>query len=256
MIQSWEEWVGGQILEYWMAVQGILTNWKNQQARTSIHSREGSSRKGNGKSWPKAGTGTGCSLKQFCSKGIGDLVDTKLTMDQQMCLCSKGGNNILGCIRKSTASRLREVNILLCPIRWDVLVQEYVYRHRHMAAPAAKGHKQYLLKDLKHLSHQKRLRELRLLNMQKTPEGSLRLCLWVEREIDKQRQIHISGCSLPRQEAMNTEVQLFSLWGWLNVGKSIPEWLWSLHPWRFSKSSWTRSWTTCYSSCFELGRQD
>lgn len=87
------------------------------------------------------------------------------------------------------------------PHRWSVLVQEYVHRHRHTGALAAKCHKQYLLKDLEHLSHQKGVRELRLLNVQKIPEGSSRLCLWVKSEIGKQRQIHVSGalCQDKRQ---------------------------------------------------------
>jgi len=40
-------------------------------------------------------------------------VDDKLTMSQQCALAAKKGNGILGCIRKSVASRSREVLLTL-----------------------------------------------------------------------------------------------------------------------------------------------
>lgn len=45
------------------------------------------------------------------------------------------------------------------------------------------------------------------------------------------------------------------LWEWSDTGKGCPQRLWSLHPWAYSKPSWTQSWTTCCSwSCSEQGR--
>ncbi|KAJ7409638.1 hypothetical protein WISP_113250 [Willisornis vidua] len=46
-------------------------------------------------------------------KDVGVLVDNKLSMNRQCDLVAKKANGILGCIRKSIASRLREVILLL-----------------------------------------------------------------------------------------------------------------------------------------------
>jgi len=59
----------------------------------------------------------GADLLQSSSveRDLGVLVDNRLTMSQQCALVAKKPNGILGCIKKSVASRSREVLLPLCP---------------------------------------------------------------------------------------------------------------------------------------------
>ena len=117
----------------------------------------------------------GCSSSE---KALGVLEGSDVTLSQHWALAAKGASGVLGCMKRSVASRAREVLLPLC----SALLRPHLQCCVQFWAPQFKKDRELLeqvqqratkmIQGLERLPYEERLRDLGLFSLEKTEGGS------------------------------------------------------------------------------------